>query len=264
MNMLTLVKGDDTHYFKNMEMIEHEFENQINKKEVTDDRKYYLYLLAGRELLNYRYLDYSEKYYKKALALNLPLNHSEVYINLILISLKKNDRDKVKDRIIIANEYFKKNKKFLSSELEEYLSFLESRYFSKSKNSALDRVDKRFSGHHIMLEEIIKKIKNKEYLDAYSDFNRNGLKGADIGLKITYDILNVLVHKKKVKHLLCTPLFERFPNSYSYSMKICKILMMYMSTNKISQELISDLEKYFQEGHKDKIYLLSAVKDIEQ
>jgi hypothetical protein len=71
-----------------------------------------------------------------------------------------------------------------------------------------------------------------------------------------------MVHKRQTKTLLCQEMYQKFPDSYSYSMKICSILNDYLKTGKIGPEKIQNLEKYFSKNHQDKKFLFTAVKEL--
>ena len=101
-----------------------------------------------------------------------------------------------------------------------------------------------------------------EYAEALASMNPSGLDNVNINTKIKYDLLNILVNKDRVKSFFCDKMYAKYPNSYSYSMKLCSIFNNYKSTKKVSSKQIKNLEEYFKDSHQDKKYLLTAVKDL--
>lgn len=242
--------------------LEGELKKQTELKSVSKERKFYLYVLAGREFLNYRYLDKSEEYYQKSIALSLPLDATEAYINLISIAIRKGNQSNIKNRVESAIDYFyRKNPSLLNPALRRHLDFLVVTFLNGGMQEQRKKVYNDYIyGDYARMRQLENNIQKREYIKAYLALNPNGLENADIGLKITYDLLNVIVNRSIVKKLFCEKLYNKYPNDYSYPMKICRILKDYLKEGRVDQQHIVNLEEYFESNYKDKVYLLEAVK----
>ena len=244
--------------------IEKEFQKQMGLASVSKEKIFYIHMLAAREFLNYGYLEKSEKYYQKSIDLNPHLNATEAYLNLVLIAIRQKEEPKIKKRIESALDYFyKKNKALLNPVLKRHLSFLSVAFLNKGSPEQKEKVYNDYMyGYYARLKQIERDIEQGKFTKAYLGFNPNGLEHTDIGTKTTYDLLNIIVNKKKVKKLLCRPIYDKYPKAYSYSMKVCKILKKFRKEGKISPKYITNLENYFKSNHQDKKYVLKAVKHL--
>ena len=116
----------------------------------------------------------------------------------------------------------------------------------------------------LLPQEIINKIERGQFREALLDFNPQGLTDVDLPYKVVYDLLNVLVNKRKVKKIFCRDSYNKYPHSYSYTIKICGILIIFVSTGKIDQKKMHDLEQYFKDTQRDEKYLLTAIKELNE
>jgi hypothetical protein len=245
---------------KTIKQIESAVQKQMKDKNLTDEKKYYFYLLAGREFLSYNYLDYSQKYYDMALALKFKANHSEVYLKLLAIAvLKKKNIQKAFDT---AKSYFNDHPTDLTGEMKDYLNFIEYSYLSKKTKELKDNVYKGFYGQYAGWQDVEDKIKSKSFVEALASLNPDGLQKADIGSKVTYDLLNVVVNHERASNLLCDETYQKYPNAYSYSMMICGSLKKYLKEKKLSKNDLKALEDYFKENHQEKNYLLIPLREL--
>jgi len=269
MNMLTFVLFLSLHCplmakeifsSKTIKQIESEVQKQMKAQSLTDEKRYYFYLLAGREFLSYNYLDYSQKYYDMALALKFKANHSEAYLKLLAIAvLKKKNIQKAFDS---ANTYFKDHPKDLTVEMKDYLNFIEYSYLSKKTKELKDNVYKGFYGQYAGWKDVEEKIKSKSFIEALASLNPDGLQKADIGSKVTYDLLNVVVNHERASGLLCEETYQKYPTAYSYSMMICGSLKKYLKEKKLSKNDLKALEDYFKDNHQEKNYLLIPLREL--
>lgn len=237
-----------------VEKLEKEMVDELNKKNVGPETIFYHYLLAGRETLTLGADEYSKKYFTKALEMNVTANKTEAYVDLIALAHRNKNEAEKKKLIQDFSIYFEKNPQHLNPQMKSYLEYL--------KSGRPDASLEPYFGYYTSMIDLENLIKKKSYLEAYLMMNPKGLKGADIGLKTTYDLLNVLVNKKKTKKFLCMDTYKKFPNAFSYSVKICGAIEQYMKEGKVASTRIDDLKKYFEKNHQDKSFLLSALEDL--
>jgi hypothetical protein len=246
---------------KKINEIKTNFEQALKETKQSEERKFYLYLLAGRELFNYRFYQDSALYFNKAIDQKLALNKTEAYLKLIAIAFIQKDSKDMTKNVQMAEEYFKKNPSYLSAEIKEYLNFINTSVLKKNPKEKT-AVIKGFYGHYAQLSDIQDDIKNHEYPKALSAFNEQAIENASIDLKITYDLLNVLVNKKNVGKLLCSPSLTKYPGSYSYGIMLCEVLSKFLRDGKVENKDFDKLNDYFKTTHTEKKYLLHAASEL--
>lgn len=228
--------------------------DELNKKNVSQETIFFHYLLAGRETYTLGLDQYSKKYFAKALEMKVQEDKTEAYVNLIAIAHREKKEADKKKYIADFELFLKANSRFATPVMTNYLEFL--------KTGKPGTMFQHYFGFYSSMNSLEDSIKKKNYLQAYMSINPKGLEGAEIGLKTTYDLLNVLVNKKKAKKLLCMDTYKKFPKAFSYSVKICAILEQYLAEGKVQPTRIDDLKKYFEKNHQDRAYLVSAVEDL--
>ncbi len=94
--------------------------------------------------------------------------------------------------------------------------------------------------------------------------NPNRLEAAAYDLKISYDILNVLVNGNKVRKedLFTYEAYKKHPHSIAWTMLSAKILIIYMDTGKLDQKTIKTFEKYVPKHSNHNYFWLKALKDL--
>ncbi len=109
-------------------------------------------------------------------------------------------------------------------------------------------------------------VKEKNYKEAFSQINPEGIENSQYSYKIQYDILNVLVNGRSVKKedLVTYKAFLKFPDSYSWSMLSAKVLVNYLETGNIDNDAIKELTRFLQNYNKDKLFWADAIKDIKK
>lgn len=241
---------------KDLEQIETEVQDKLQSKLINDSKKFYINLLAGRELYQYRFYDKAKKYYEEAIKLNVDENKSEAYINLMAISAINENKDELKDNYEAAQKYFNQKSGFKTKDIQYYLSAVEKSLTGKG-------VVLGFYSHFSQESNLIELIKNKEYEKGLSLLNPEAFKESKNSFNtIVYDILNVNVNKKKVKALYCAPEYKKFPTAYTYSTLLCGLLSDYLTHGKIDEKKYKRAQKYFAEENQEKKYLLEALEGI--
>ncbi|MBF8222418.1 hypothetical protein [Halomonas sp. 328] len=108
-------------------------------------------------------------------------------------------------------------------------------------------------------------IKRGHYAEALARYSPEGVQQADIGTQATYDLLRVLVETPPpaFDELLCAPVYARYPNSHSYSMKLCAILESHLEEGRVSEAQLADLETFLRENYRQLRYLAGAARDLQ-
>nr|BDT27981.1 hypothetical protein BHI3_14470 [Bacteriovorax sp. HI3] len=241
---------------KDLEKIETEVQSKLQSSLVDDKKKFFVNLLAGRELYQYRFYDKSKKYYQDAIKLNVKENKAEAYINLMAIALNSKDQAELKAGYEAAKKYFADNSKYKTQDIEYYLSAIEKRLSGKGEVPG-------FYGYFAEESNLIELIKNKEFEKGLSVINPDALKQSQDSFNIiAYDTLNVAVNKKNVKELYCAPEYKKYPNAYTYSIILCGLLSDYLKQGKFDAKKLARAQTYFKEENQEKKYLLEAVEGI--
>ena len=115
---------------KDLTAIEEKVQTELKSSTLSEDKKFLINIIAGRELYQYRFYDKAKTYYENALKINTAENKTEALVNLIAIAINKKDKEKVKMLYEEAQKYYAKNSAFKGSEIDYYLNTVERRRFS--------------------------------------------------------------------------------------------------------------------------------------
>jgi hypothetical protein len=237
--------------------IETDINNSLSVSTITPEKKYYIYLLAGRELYAYSEFELAKKYYVLALSSPVKINKTEAYINLIAIAKLTNHHDEMMQLISDTKTYLENNQSADNPHILSYLHVLEDGAASSNEEAS------RYLGMYTVEEQLDNLMHKKKYVEALLMFNPKGLNESTThDVLVTYDLLYTLVHKDSVRKLLCEPAYLKYPKSYSYSIKICGALVEYRDSKKISDKTINDLEQFFKGVFKNHRNLLEALVDL--
>lgn len=243
---------------KELTLIETRIKTELSSKKLSNDKKFLLNTIAGRELYQFRFYQRAQKYYEDALSIKTNENKTEPHVNLIAIAINLNDKKLVETQYKKALDYFEQNKNYKTSEIDYYLKSIDA-YLN---NKEIKKVD-GFYGAFAQEENLINLIKNKEYLKAFSAINPEAVKKSTNNFNIiVYDSLNTLINKNKVKELYCAKDYQLHPKAYTYSVILCGLLTDYKSTSQFSVEKMKRAENYFSNDNTEKMYLLEMVKEI--
>jgi hypothetical protein len=244
-----------------MKQIEERVQKELASKNLDQKKKFYLNLLAGRELYQYRFYDKAKIYYQNAIKMNIKEDKTEAFINLIAIAIIKKDKPKVQLAYDQAKNYFIEYPKFKNQEIDYYLKSIDK--YLPFKNEIDPKEITGFYGRFAHEENLINLLKNKEYQKAFSNLNPNAMINAEDDFNITvFDSLNVLLNKKSVNALFCNKQFKKYPTSYAYNIIICGLLNDYLHNGKFDSKHLKRAEKYFKNEDIEKYYLLTMIKEI--
>ena len=245
---------------KDLKMIEDRVQSELKGKNLDDKKKFFLNLLAGRELYQYRFFDKAEIYYRNALNMKVEENKSEAFINLMAIGISKNDKEKVKSVYKEAKDYFIKNPSFKSSDIAYYLTAIEN--YLPTNPGTIPVLVKGFYGRFANEENLINLVKSKDYQKAMSLLNPEAIKTSTSDFNITlYDSLHVYLNKNNVKQLFCDKQYRHYPKSFATSTIICSLLNDYLHDGKFSEQHLKRANLYFSENPENN-YIFELVKEI--
>ncbi len=242
---------------KNVAAVEKIFLEEIKKKNSSDEDKFLLYNLAGRELYNYKFYDKSLEYYEKALKLNVTSDKTEAYINLLAIEYasSKSISKKTYNR---ALDYFTKTKKIEDVGIKKYMNFINTSFFSEGGTKDYQG----FYGEFTKQSSIKRLIADKKYKEALSLINSKSVEDRDLSTKLQYDFLRSAVMGSQKLDLACKSKVDAYPNSIAWSIEACKALIKYQGGKKLSKNDILNVEKAVKDQESSRLYLVKILGDL--
>ncbi|WP_127717378.1 hypothetical protein [Halobacteriovorax sp. HLS] len=242
-----------------IEQIEQIFTTELKNAKKSKTETFQIYNLVARELYNYNYFEKSKEYYEKAIKLNVSnADLTEAYINLMAIDHAL-DKKVSKSSYDKTMAYFKKSGKIKDAGIERYMKFIESNFINKTSSMNYEG----FYGQYSKDTSIKSLVEKKSYKEALSLINGSNIETRDINTKIKYDILRGLVIGKKKFPLACEEVLNKYPNSFSWRMKTCKVLIQYQNKKVPSKDdiagILSSLKK---DRSESMVYLVNALEDL--
>ncbi|WP_372656162.1 hypothetical protein, partial [Halobacteriovorax sp.] len=106
-------------------------------------------------------------------------------------------------------------------------------------------------------------IKSKQYAKAFALVDPKHLEGEMISTIVRYDLLGSLVLGKAYKKILCEDTFKKYPKSLSYSIKLCKSLLEFRRSGKVSDITLKETKETFHRDiFKHEKFLYTALLDL--
>lgn len=226
----------------------------LNNSKLDPAQKYALNIVLARELLAQKYYQEAREFYQNALKLAPKSGSAEALVNLTFI--KKQllaPGEKISDSELEATV---RELKQMSAGQEIAQEFSELYLAPKKTPKQYDG----FYGAYKNDTQVRALILERRYAEALS------LMGVvkserDITTKITYDLLTRLVTKTK-RTPLCEEVRAKYPNSISYSMMICKMLMDKNQNKAISSQALTRLKAQIERESPDKAYLYQLAQEL--
>jgi tetratricopeptide (TPR) repeat protein len=244
-----------------MKLLKTAFTEAINN-EKNIQNKFYLLNLAGREFFFFREYSIAKEFYEKAIEVSGEHDKSEAYINILATdyhlkkSISKNNFDS-------ALSYFKKRKMQNNDIIKSYLDFYAKSLMNKS---LIDKDENQFSkgffGQIFNDRNIKVLVERREYPKALLMINPLNLDEIDINSKIRFDILNTIVLGRTKHRLHCEKVLNKYPNTATFTMDACAILVNYMHGEKISAKTIDSLIAETERESIEHVYLVKALRDL--
>ncbi len=216
--------------------------SEIEKfKKENPEKEFLLYLTAARELRAYGLNEKAKRYYQKALEHKSTGDKSEAVIELV--SLNKDSKSELVQSLKEARNWFKSNPEKLTSAIDKWLLMMEG--FSKGNTPYKDQGYQRIWGFDARITELMREGKSQE---AFSMLGPRDLKNADINQKVRQDLLAALNLGRKTPPLWCESTLEKYPKSYTWTMRICRYLNDWKNEKKSSESLQSIREQLKKES----------------
>ena len=229
--------------------IELQVKKSIELGSLNEAKKYEIYAVAARELMGYGYYEKSLNYYELALESKLDRGMEETYYNKLFLKyqLKKSSTE-LKISLKEFENYLVKSK---SSDKYSYI--LASWKLMLSEDGEMTSSNSLFAPQFSQ-KKMKKLVNDKKFAEALQILPER-LGQANINLQIQSDILKTIVFGRTQK-LYCTKKLKKYPNSFAYTMQICKYL-------KDSQLVaISDIEARIKKESPKRLFWIDALKEI--
>jgi tetratricopeptide (TPR) repeat protein len=212
-------------------------------------KAYELRLLMAREYYSYGFKEKALEHYEEALKIPVKVDRSEALINSILLSLsnKKAALEKI--------NRLKRSSEGKNPELQEWIRTVES--YAQGSTALPKAMTSPFYvwARDSKIEELIKEGKIQEAFQIIGpvkeDFNINS--------KVRYDLLASAVAQKISPNLWCEKTLAKYPNSLTWTMRICRYLKDKRGEKK-SNESIESIKAQIEEESPER---LSWVKLLE-
>ncbi len=242
---------------------EREIGEQVRSMPV--EKRFYLYLFAGRELLDWKIYSSAEKYLKLAVEQDVQEDKSEAYVRLLQLSYLRRDQKEAGVWLDQLDGYWKKreekgHKNHKGMDVADY-------YRAWARPNDPPRLATETvpgSGLDLSLgkAEHYRLFRAGHYRQALSNLNLTRVMSSNsLELQAEYDLLNLLVNKN-VSKLTCDGLWKKYKGSYSYGVLICGILNEHKVSGKVPTAKLEELNDYFETFDEDMQFLAEAVKKI--
>ena len=230
----------------------------LKKSSMSQKKRFYKLLEVGKKF-HYVYKAYNEArdYYDLAIEVETEVDKSEVYIERVLISLKNHETDKLeKDYKALISYLGPQKKSKYKLLLENVKFFLEKKHNKKIPNN--------FYSEFLRDYKLKKLMALNEFSKAYEMIQQKNIEKADISTIAINDLLKVLNKKRNISSnsLHCKKTYQDHPHSYSYSMKICGLLIDYLNTGRVNKSNKADLKDFLKTHYPKKMYLFHAVSKL--
>jgi hypothetical protein len=258
--LLALVLGSSFTFAKDKSTVETDdlinsikinIQKSLEAEPLNERKKYNLYSLAARELMEYRYYEESLKYYELSIKSKLDKGMEEAYYNVLFIKYQlKKDVDELVKALEELEHYLIK-----SESIEKYSYVLSSwkLMLVNNTNAELTLSNSLFAPL-VSQNNIESLVKEKKFAQALQLLPEN-LSQANINFQIQSDILRTIVFGRTQK-LYCDEKLKKYPNSFAYTMQICKFL-------KDSESVaISFIESRVRKESPKRLYWVEAMKEI--
>ncbi|MDQ2070338.1 hypothetical protein [Natronospira bacteriovora] len=107
-------------------------------------------------------------------------------------------------------------------------------------------------------------IRSGNYHEAYQmvDLDAVGREGQTYSFLATFDLVNIHVHGREVDKLHCRSVHDAHPNSYSYSVRLCAILIQYLDQGEVDQKRIDAMAEVIEDNYRRLRFLIDAAEDL--
>lgn len=239
-----------------------ELNTLIKSKKVPNKNLYYIYLIAARDFQLANLNQYYVTYLNKAKNLETKENKAEVYWRLTNYYRKNDALVKAKALLLEWEKTRNKPDKILGQAFQLLKMKLTSTE-KKLSNKEEEILERGPFSYQFKMEKLDQLIKSKHYAKALSMINKKEIQKQMISSIVRYDLLNSLVRGKKISSPICLTTYEKYRNSLSYSMKICKAIIEYNKNGNVSKSTLKETKKVISlRQYKKEKFLYDALLDL--
>ncbi len=243
---------------------EKELSSQV--KGLPPERRFYLYLLAGRELLDWKAYVWARKYFQLAVDQDTQDDKSEAYVKLVHLAYLDQDKALTKKMLGRLDDYWKEREaRGHKAHKAQGLEVHYRAWADPENKSAYEAAVKAGSGPALAMDSALhyQLMRSGQYKEALAGLHPGKvIASQSVDLQAEFDLLNILVNKDSRHTLTCEQLWEKFKNSYSYGILICGILKDFQANGKVTPAKLKELDDYFDVFDEDMHFLAEAVKKL--
>ena len=162
--------------------------------------------------------------------------------------------------------YMKKNATFSSPTARRMLQFFEMEAGNPThplsdKESAW--MEKSGFGLLAQTENLHQLMIKRQYALALSKLDPVKVKDSEtLDNLALFDLLSLLVKGREVTELGCLPIYEKYKESYAYSVLTCGILKEFKKSGRLDEKEMARLESFFQNHDQQMKFLLAVISDL--
>jgi hypothetical protein len=218
------------------------------------DSLWFLHMSAAREFKAYGLFERSLHYYQEAQRLPYKGDRSEAYVEIVhLLQLQGQSFSK---ELQATEKWFKENPTLLTDSISEWLKLMQGHSKQETpliKDSYLNvwARDKRVN--ELMLKG--------RYQEAFQQLGSSPLAEVNINQKIRYDLLSTITLKKKGPPLWCESVLKTYPQSATWSMRMCRYLKAWRE-GKPSKETIASIREQLKTENPERLHWVKALETL--
>lgn len=199
--------------------IERTLQQSIDVESLNETQKYNLYANAARELMSYGHYKHSLKYYELSLISALDKGMEEAFYNKLFLKYQlKKDPDELFEALEEFERYSEQ-----SNTIKKYSYAISSWKLMLSKDTDAEITPQNsLFAPEVTQNDMETLVKDKKFSQALQLLPKH-LSHANINFQIESDILKTIIFGR-TQELYCDKKLQKYPNSFAYTMVICKYL----------------------------------------
>lgn len=218
------------------------------------DSLWFLYMSAAREFKAYSLFERSLHYYQEAQKLPYKGDRSEALVEIVHLH-QLLGRSYIKE-LAATEKWFEANPKLLTDSIREWLKLMQGHSKQETpllKNSYLNVWARDQRVNELMLKG--------RYQDAFLQLGPSLLAEVNINQKIRYDLLSTITLKKNGPPLWCESVLKSYPQSSTWSMRMCRYLKAYRE-GKPSKETVASIREQLKTENPERLHWAKALEAL--
>jgi hypothetical protein len=265
---------DDQLSPSSIEQIKQTFAGEMAAQKVTDQKKFYLYLWAGKHFGNFKEYESAKEYFSKAIEMPISEDKSFAFINLLAFV----HADYIKDKNVAtvtklvavinqAREFYQQYPQYLTKGVDQYLSFYRYHYAQIDNEKERDELLAKFKNNNDLYQftqelERYQLLAKKDYQKLFSSFDSNLIDHQLNREKVLYDLANLYINKTKVKDLKCWQFYKTYKAVNDYTIKFCSLLSGFQASKRIDQAELKKTQALVTKQAPHYQIVLDAIKEL--